>query len=643
MAWLDGAVNGMMSRLVLAGFTPDEAFCLAQTAYIKEQKRAQGVPRSVMERQQVSFEINQTLKRLGQLPMGAEAHRQRIILWETVFGRGSWHEPIDTEEIYGPGAGPSAESIVQTLRLHKDADDAAFLKLSYAGSQENEFDSNLDKIRRGFQALAGGYSLLCTFETRESTHPQEGLVACTQDRIGVFTMQSLATSGDPLPGDRIMDFSLIRSVGYTIVPSELEAAELAPFAGFDLPRMAMRIIFDNDDVWDMGFSVEGMGGYGSAPYLNFVKGFHDNYQEWHTARFRNRFPPELTKEPAVTAAEPMTKARTEHTATLLTVGTVLVAGGERDGALRSAELFDPATGLWQKTAKMATARSSHTATLLPNGTVLFAGGSIYWWEPMASSELFDPAARLWQNTAKMATARSSHTATLLPNGKVLVAGGLAEYGAPLASSELYDPAAGTWTATGSMAVARHGHCATLLLDGTVLVCGGYANPQRLDPAELYNPQTGTWSTVARMKVARSSHCATLLSTGSVLVTGGFDRGVAIATTELYKPATETWSATADLKVARYDHSSTLMPDGTVLVVGGMTGSDERIDSVELFDPLLETWSLQTGLGDVRSDHTATLLANGTVLIAGGTVGNGDDSEPTASAVAYLKPCKGVSP
>ncbi|MET3172780.1 UNVERIFIED_ORG: hypothetical protein ABIB52_000608 [Arthrobacter sp. UYCu721] len=173
MAWLDGAVNGMISRLMPAGFTPDEAFCLAQAAYIMERKRAQGVPRTVLERQQVSFEINQTLQRLGQFPMGPEAHRQRIILWETVFGRGSWHEPIDPEEIYGPGAGLQPESIVHNLRLHKDADDAAFLKLSYAGPQEGEFASNLDKIRRGFEALAGGHSLFCTFETKKSTDLQK--------------------------------------------------------------------------------------------------------------------------------------------------------------------------------------------------------------------------------------------------------------------------------------------------------------------------------------------------------------------------------------------------------------------------------------------------------------------------------------
>ncbi|WP_306972503.1 DUF805 domain-containing protein [Arthrobacter bambusae] len=35
--------------------------------------------------------------------MGPEAHRQRILLWENIFGLGTWHEPIDRATIYLPG------------------------------------------------------------------------------------------------------------------------------------------------------------------------------------------------------------------------------------------------------------------------------------------------------------------------------------------------------------------------------------------------------------------------------------------------------------------------------------------------------------------------------------------------------------
>ena len=67
-------------------------------------------------------------------------------------------------------------------------------------------------------------------------------------------------------------------------------------------------------------------------------------------------------------------ARFLHTATLLSSGQVLVAGGYGKQALASAELYDPATGTWTTTGSLALPRDAHTETLLPNGRVLVAAG-----------------------------------------------------------------------------------------------------------------------------------------------------------------------------------------------------------------------------------------------------------------------------
>src|SRR5438105_4480950 len=97
-----------------------------------------------------------------------------------------------------------------------------------------------------------------------------------------------------------------------------------------------------------------------------------------------------------------------------------------------------AGGQFESTGSMATARSQHTATLLANGKVLVAGGNNTIGH-VAGAELYDPSTGTWALTGSMAAARYLHTATLLPNGKVLVAGGLGDFGL-LASAELYDPA-----------------------------------------------------------------------------------------------------------------------------------------------------------------------------------------------------------
>lgn len=103
MGLLDGAVNGMVMRLCEVAFSPDEAFCIAQAAYIARDKRDPRVPPSILNRQEVTAEVDLTLKRLGPYPMGPDAHRRRILLWEKIFGFGTWHEPIDPDTVYLPG------------------------------------------------------------------------------------------------------------------------------------------------------------------------------------------------------------------------------------------------------------------------------------------------------------------------------------------------------------------------------------------------------------------------------------------------------------------------------------------------------------------------------------------------------------
>ena len=115
-------------------------------------------------------------------------------------------------------------------------------------------------------------------------------------------------------------------------------------------------------------------------------------------------------------------------------------------------------------------RRFHTATLLSDGQVLIAGGE-YNGDFRASTEIYNPGKNQSTDTANLNTARSNHTATLLPDGRVLVVGG-ENAGTFLATAEIYDPTADTWTVMASLNAARSNHTATLLPDGRVLVAGG---------------------------------------------------------------------------------------------------------------------------------------------------------------------------
>ena len=66
---------------------------------------------------------------------------------------------------------------------------------------------------------------------------------------------------------------------------------------------------------------------------------------------------------------------------------------------------EPASVTWTATGSLNTARYFHTATLLPNGMVLVAGGRDSSGQPLDSAELYDPDSGMWNKTASLNTAR----------------------------------------------------------------------------------------------------------------------------------------------------------------------------------------------------------------------------------------------
>ncbi|MBK6694308.1 MAG: hypothetical protein IPG50_19185 [Myxococcales bacterium] len=259
-----------------------------------------------------------------------------------------------------------------------------------------------------------------------------------------------------------------------------------------------------------------------------------------------------------------------HTSTTLPDGKVLVAGGYNQsvgsgGPYKEAEIYDPALGTWTLVASMVSNRYQHTATVLSNGKVLIAGGGET--VPLGTTELYTPATNTWTAGPAMAVARWLHRAEALPDGRILVAGGYTG-SAYSASAQLYNPTANTWATTGSLATGRADFSLNVLASGLAFVVGGTNAAGSLASTELYNVYTGVFSgTAPALAAPRAQHRAVTLSPEQILVVGGKNGATSLATTVLYNVDTNTWTADANLPAARDGHVAVALQRGGVLSAG----------------------------------------------------------------------------
>lgn len=287
-------------------------------------------------------------------------------------------------------------------------------------------------------------------------------------------------------------------------------------------------------------------------------------------------------------------------------------------------------------------RVAHTATMLTTGDVLIAGGINEAGNALATAEIF--AASLGNviiPTGGMGVARASHTATLMSNGCVLVAGGnisATDAGSTATNSLLiYNPATSAWAApvgAPTMGVARYNHTATLLNDGRVLICGGQdsAGAALIGPnsCEIYTPASCTNGAIAagpNILQGRYNHTAVLLKDGKVWFAGGRNPAIAatggyLVTTERYDPGSNSFQSASPMIEARSNHTATLMGDGKALVVGGYNLRDVLANkgitqSAEIYDPISNSVAPAALMSARRQSHAAVLSANGEVTVFGG--------------------------
>jgi hypothetical protein len=333
-------------------------------------------------------------------------------------------------------------------------------------------------------------------------------------------------------------------------------------------------------------------------------------------------------------SDPLPEARWAAASLVLRDGRVMVIGGSTGSssydATAAVTIFDPATGHWTAVTQMLQARAYTMAVELADGSVLVAGGSRDG-QPLDSAERYFPDNGTWVAAGRLNLPRTQGTLTLLPDGRVLAAGGGIE-GSPgwisTASTEIYDPRTGVWTIAAPMSIARAIHTATLLRDGEVLVTGGASTYHGETgtvsaSAEIYDPRTDKWHEAKSMSKPRYVHSAVLLADGRVLVAGGWwytsNSDPSHAGAEIYDPTSDTWTATGPLVTPRAQFEMGLLPDGRVLAVGGVDAAYKTLATSEIWDPTSGQWQTSGKLGVAIMWPAAGVLPDGRYFVAGGAL------------------------
>jgi len=347
----------------------------------------------------------------------------------------------------------------------------------------------------------------------------------------------------------------------------------------------------------------------------------------------------------------MVVPRIAFAATTLADGRVLITGGiSYGGPTDSAEIFDPATGVFSLvSARMSTSRFDHTATLLADGRVLIVGGFKEGLsEALSTAEVFDPSSeRFTKLTSSLAAARADHGAAVLADGRVLVAGGT-DGVAPIASAELYDPESGGFSElASSLSVARMGFTLTPFTkdDEEFLLIAGGVGPEgfALDTAEVFSfdrmrfeGTDGQAGGADRMNCAHAVHRAVGLDGSRVLIVGGSQgdevTGQPTACTEIFDPsADEPFARMADLATARSGFAIAALADSRVFICGGVGEWLEILGTGEMFDPAGGAWTPAGTMIIPRTVPHAIALDSGDVLVVGGNASDNFFSpEPLAT-------------
>lgn len=313
-------------------------------------------------------------------------------------------------------------------------------------------------------------------------------------------------------------------------------------------------------------------------------------------------------------------------------------------------------------------RHGHTATFIEGANkVLIAGGAVWAEENgqkgesfLRTAELFDPATGTFKELPEMTNARGYHTATALGDGRVLIVGGFGVIGGQiqaLTNGLLYDPAApidSPWEVV-TFQQQRALHTATLLEDQQLVVivggCSGQgcrpdgvtdpgdgdptAAPKMRNTVEVFDIVTGTTKIATDVaQTPRALHAASALEGGRVLVSGGVNANGLACDMELFQ-STQGSLERLDLESTEttfsscpVGHAQVTLSRDRVMFLGGQTNAPGGTpqgagsDAVQFWNSLVGIETLRSTMLSGRYGHSALMLDDGSVLVVGGSIAAG---------------------
>ncbi|MGH2490969.1 MAG: Kelch repeat-containing protein, partial [Candidatus Limnocylindria bacterium] len=155
------------------------------------------------------------------------------------------------------------------------------------------------------------------------------------------------------------------------------------------------------------------------------------------------------KTGAVTVLHQELVGRLHQTITRASGDRVVVAGGvvfstTHWDPVDNVDVYLPLERKWISASPLIDARSDHAATAMLDGKVIVTGGN-QGPRLLQSVEIYDVKNERWFRASPLPGPRTAHSAFTLRDGRVLVAGGIDASGAATDATFIYNPPADQWS------------------------------------------------------------------------------------------------------------------------------------------------------------------------------------------------------